>query len=180
MTVETIEPSAVYPPSGGNSGYTGGQYYVINDPTANQPRLPQRIYNRIPQQPVRASIPTNLPSFLRANPVNNRAIVFNAWIVAMIVIGFDEWHNLHVLPRPTRLWDASLVYAVLIMLGFIDPLVPIANALAVGYTFMLIWQYFQGNITPQSAMQQAENTLQPVGYQGVATVPASTSANPTG
>lgn len=97
----------------------------------------------------------------------------------MIVIGFDEWHNLNVLPRPARLWDASLVFGVLTLLGIVDVMVPIANALAIGYMFMLIWQYYQGNITPQTATQQAQATIQPVGYQGLATVP-STSANPTG
>jgi hypothetical protein len=75
-------------------------------------------------------------------------MVFNAWIIAMIIIGFDEWHNLGILPRPARLWDATLVYGVLVMVGFVDVLVPIANAFALGYTFMLLFQYYQGNITP--------------------------------
>lgn len=187
----TIQPTAVYapgtspaqnPPPGSRPG--GGQYYVIYNNGAtgpNPPNPPNRsIYNRLqrlPQQPATANVPTSLPSFLRNRPMNNRSIVFNTWIIAMILIGFDEWHNLGILPRPARLWDATLVYGVLVMVGFVDVLVPLANALAIGYTFMLLFQYFQGNITPQTAIQQAQATIQPVGYQGVATVP---SANPTG
>jgi hypothetical protein len=80
------------------------------------------------------------------------------WIIAMILIGFDEWHNLNVLPRPSRLWDTSLVYGVLVMLGFVDVMVPLANALAIGFTFQLLWQYFQGNITPGGGAQNPKVT----------------------
>ena len=157
----TIEPTAVYSPpryTPPNAGQ-GGRYYVINQPP--QPvNFPRRVWNSIPQQNPRATLPGQLPEFLRNGPMNNRAVVFNLWVIAMIVVGFDEWHNLGILPRPARLWDTSLVYGVLVMLGFVDAMVPIANALAIGFTFQLIWQYFQGNITP------ATNTAQGAGGVG--------------
>lgn len=185
----TIEPSAIYPPGSSGPRYTGGQYYVLNDPPPiSQPSFPQRISNRIPQQSVRAQIPSNLPAFLRANPVNNRSIVFNAWVIAMIIIGFDEWHNLGILPRPSRLWDATLVYGVLVMVGFVDAMVPLANALAIGYTIMLLWQYYNGNITPATGtpptggITQNANFGQNLQNAGAAAVAAGNvfpTANPT-
>lgn len=152
----TIEPTRVIPP-GGDGGPQQGRTYVIYDRGAPNggpgpgpgPGPGQRFWNRIPDQNQRVTLPSQVPGPLRSTALNNRAIVFNAWIVAMIVIGFDEWHNLNILPRPARLWDASLVYGVLVLLGFVDIMVPLANALAIGYTIMLIWQYYQGGITPQ-------------------------------
>lgn len=157
----TIEPTAVYSPGtspAARGGYSGGRYYTIYNDGPPQPDMPGRVtraWNRVPSQPVNSTIPSNMPSFLRANPVNNRSVVFNAWVIAMIVIGFDEWHNNNILPRPARLWDASLVYAVLVMLGFVDVMVPLANALAIGYTFMLIWQYYQGGLASGGSPQGA-------------------------
>jgi hypothetical protein len=150
----TIEPTAVYPPPRYTPpGYQGGRYYInYSVPPARQPvNFPRRVWNSVPQQDPVARIPHRLPEFLRSGPLNNRAVVFNMWIIAMITISFDEWHNLGILPRPARLWDSTLVYGVLVMLGFVDAMVPIANALAIGFTIQLIWQYFQGNITPAGA-----------------------------
>lgn len=62
----------------------------------------------------------------------------------MIVVGFDDWHNYHILPRPARLWYTSLTYGLLILASMADALVPLANALAIGYAIMLIWQYYNG------------------------------------
>jgi hypothetical protein len=149
----TIEPSAIYPPPRRPytpPGYQGGQYYVINQPPP-RPNFPRRVWNSVPQQNPQARIPHQLPEFLKSGPLNNRAVVFNMWIIAMVIIGFDEWHNLNILPRPARLWDTSLVYGLLVMLGFVDAMVPIANALAIGFTIQLLWQYYQGNITPAGA-----------------------------
>ena len=163
----TIEPTAVYPPRRyipptGN-GYQGGQYYINQQPEAVKINFPRRVWNSVPQQSPTATIPHRLPEFLRSGPMNNRAVVFNMWIIAMIVVSFDEWHNLGILPRPARLWDTSLVYGLLVLLGFVDAMVPISNALAMGFTFQLLWQYFQGNITPATGQSQT----------------AGTSANPT-
>jgi hypothetical protein len=113
-------------------------------PSASRPNVVQRAWNAVPaQNPVARSR-------ISAGVFNNRSVVFNAWIVAMILIGFDEWHNLGILPRPARLWDTTIVYGLLTMLGFVDIMVPIANALAVGYTIALLYQYYNGNLTPSS------------------------------
>lgn len=185
----TIEPTAVYSPgTSPASGYYqggvpgGGQNWrFINNggPMPQQPGFAQRTWNRIPQQNPQATLPGNLPGFLRNGAMNNRAIVFNTWVIAMILIGFDEWHNLGILPRPARLWDATLVYGVLVMLGFIDPLVPLANALAIGYTFMLLFQYYQGNITPAGATNNSNDTTQGTGtpQQGFTGPPPTPGAN---
>lgn len=92
-------------------------------------------------------VSNQLPYWLRGS-LNNRAIVFNMWIIAMIIVSFDEWHNLGILPRPSRLWNTSLLYGILVMAGFVDVMVPITNILAIGFTVTLLSQYFQGKITP--------------------------------
>jgi hypothetical protein len=158
----TIQPTAIYPPGSytpppNQGGYQGGRYwtyYTPNPPT--EPNFPRRTWNSIPQQPPRpATLPHKMPQFLA-----NRAVVFSMWIIAMITVGFDEWHNLGILPRPARLWDTSLVYGVLVLLGFVDVMVPISNALAIGFTFQLVFQYFQGNITPQGAVGAQGQSVQ--------------------
>lgn len=90
-------------------------------------------------QPRQVSTPNGVPRWL-----GNGSIVAYAWIVAMILVGFDEWKNHGILPRPARLWDTSIVYGLLVLLGFIDVMIPIANALAIGYTIVLLWQYYNG------------------------------------
>jgi hypothetical protein len=67
-----------------------------------------------------------------------------AWFVSMAMIGFDEWRNNGILPRPARLWATTLFYGLLAVVSLVDALVPIVNALAIGYSIMLIWQYFNG------------------------------------
>jgi hypothetical protein len=157
----TIQPTAVYPPGaspsgmGGSQGggYQDGQYRLHYTPPGQNVNAPgpfTRAYNRIPQQSPRVTMPDKVPKFLRSAPLTNRSIVFNMWIIAMITVGFDEWHNLGILPRPARLWDTSLVYGVLVLAGIVDALVPLVNALAIGYTITLLVQYFQGNLTPST------------------------------
>jgi hypothetical protein len=65
-----------------------------------------------------------------------------AWLAAMVVIGFDEWHVNGILPRPARLWYTSLVFGVLALASMSDQLVPVANAFAVGFLLVLIYQYY--------------------------------------
>jgi hypothetical protein len=103
----------------------------------------QRTVNAIPAGARQVDIPKGLPKAL-----GNRSLIFNAWIVAMIVVGFDEWHNLHIFPRPLRLWYTSLFYGILVMVAMADVMVPIANAFAVGYTITLLYQYYNGGLTP--------------------------------
>lgn len=105
----------------------------------------QRAFNAVPQGARQVNVPRGLPSIF-----GNRSIVFNAWMISMIIVGFDEWKNLHILPRPQRLWDTSLFYGLLTLFSVADMLVPIANAFAIGYTLTLLWQYYSGDITPQT------------------------------
>lgn len=94
----------------------------------------------ISQTKAPVNVPKGLPTFL-----GNRQLIIAMWIVAMIVIGFDEWHNLGILPRPSRLWYSSVVYGGLAILGIADAMVPIANAFAVGFTIMLIYQFYNSS-----------------------------------
>lgn len=104
----------------------------------NKPAGPfQRAWNSVPDQARYVNVPKPLPRFIGARP-----IILYAWMGAMILVAFDEWHTNHIFPRPSRLWYTTLVYGMLGMLGIIDPLVPIANALAMGYTVTLYYQYF--------------------------------------
>lgn len=83
------------------------------------------------------SVPRPVPQWL-----GNNKIVSYSWLVAMVLVGFDEWKNHGILPRPVRLWDTSIVYGLLALLAFIEPLTPIANALAIGYTVVLLYQFY--------------------------------------
>jgi len=65
-----------------------------------------------------------------------------AWAGAMAIVSVDEWKANHILPRPSRLWWTTLTYALLCVMGAVDALTPLANALAIGYTIMLLWQYY--------------------------------------
>lgn len=152
----SLQPTAVYPPgpypAGSGSGFRSGQQgriYVVQQPTPMDPPRRVPLSQRIPaqQQVVPSGLSDSLPYWLRGS-LNNRAIVFNMWLVAMIIIGFDEWHNLGILPRPARMWDTSLLYGLLIIGGFVDLAVPIMNMLAIGFTIALAVKYFQGGITP--------------------------------
>jgi hypothetical protein len=150
----SLQPTAVYPPGpypggpGGSSSGQQGRVWVVQPPPDQGGRF-SRLQQRIPaqQQVVPSGLSNSLPKFMRGS-LNNRAIVFNMWIIAMIYIGYDEWHNLGVLPRPARWWDTSLLYGLLAILGFVDAMVPLANILAIGFTIALAMKYYQGGITP--------------------------------
>jgi len=75
----------------------------------------------------------------------NEYLVFGAWIAAMIIVCFDEWHNYGILPRPSRLWYTSVTFGILAILGIFSGILPLVNALAVGFTIMLLWQYYNGS-----------------------------------
>lgn len=113
-------------PSGGTGMREGSGYNWLKGYLAAQPR--------------NAPTPKGIPRFL-----GNQKIIVYSWLVAMVAVGFDEWHNNGILPRPVRLWDTSLVFGLLALLGFIEPITPIANALAIGYVIVLIWQYYGGS-----------------------------------
>lgn len=146
----------VYTPQGGQPVYFPRR--GLNAPVQQPQGRLSRMWNRVPQQPARSDSWNHLPAPLRHGALNNRSVVFNMWIVAMILVSFDEWHNLGILPRPARLWDTTLIYGVLVLLGFVDAMVPLSNALAIGYTIVLLVQYFQGNITPEGNTQTGTAT----------------------
>lgn len=144
------------------------------DPMPDQPGLFQRGVNRIPSGARNVNIPNGLPRFL-----GDRGTIFYAWMITMAVIGWDEWHNYHIFPRPRRLWDTSLLYGLLALMSLSDMLVPLANVFAVGYSLTTLWSYYN-NAGPfggpvDSASQPATGaaaTTQPgnktnAGVQGV-------------
>jgi len=88
-------------------------------------------------QPRRTQTPRGVPVFL-----GNQKLIVYAWLAAMVTVGFDEWHNNGILPRPARLWDTSIVFGLLALMGFIEPMTPLMNALAIGYVIVLVYQYF--------------------------------------
>lgn len=94
----------------------------------------------IGQRAAQVNVPKGVPVIL-----GNRQVIFFAWIVAMILVGFDEWHNYHLLPRPARFWYTSLTFGLLIMASFADAMVPLANAFAIGFVVVLLWQYYEGS-----------------------------------
>lgn len=87
----------------------------------------------------RAQVPRGVPAFLG----NQRTIVY-AWAAAMAVITVDEWKRHSMLPRPSRLWWASLFYGMLAAAGMVDSIVPLMNAFALGYLFVLAYQFYNG------------------------------------
>lgn len=62
----------------------------------------------------------------------------------MAMVSWDEWTTHHILPRPARLWYTSLTYFLLALISTIDAAVPLATALAIGYTIAVAYQYFTG------------------------------------
>lgn len=85
------------------------------------------------------TVPKGVPQFLG----NQRTITY-AWFAAMGVIVVDEWKNNHIIARPARLWWASVFYGLLALGGMITSLIPLMNALAIGYLFVLLWQWYNG------------------------------------
>jgi hypothetical protein len=83
------------------------------------------------------SVPNGLPRFL-----GNRSIVVWAWVGSMVVIGVNDWKNHSYLPNPSKFWYSSLLYGLLLMASLIEPLVPLVNALAIGYFLYTLWAFF--------------------------------------
>lgn len=126
---------------------------------------PRRVYTasvgpiqRIPQQPNRSNDSGGIGGLVGARP-----IIFFAWAGAMTIITLDEWSRNGILPRPARYWGATWVYAILAGISVFDPLVPMANLFALGYTIVLGYQYFTqsqqfgpgGKVTkPKAAVKQ--------------------------
>jgi hypothetical protein len=91
----------------------------------------------IRNEPRQVSTPSRMPSFL-----GRRSVLGTTWFISMVVVGFDDWHNNGVLPRPSRLWYTSLAFGLMALASLVEALVPIINLIAIGFTLMLIWQYY--------------------------------------
>jgi|SRR5215469_12133661 len=85
------------------------------------------------------TVPRGLPPALAT-----KKVIVYSWAASMAIISWDEWHNNKILPRPSRLWYATAFYLILVVFGMTQWTAAIANALAIGYTIMLAWQYFNG------------------------------------
>lgn len=117
------------------------EYVYVQDKGAGQQQQQGGRSIRYTGGPLKkVGVPRGLPPAL-----GNAKMVGYMWVIAMIVVSFDEWHNHGILPRPSRLWWTSLTYGILAIVGMVDPLIPLMNALALGYTLMLITQYYQGS-----------------------------------
>jgi hypothetical protein len=114
------------------------EYVYVGNEGAEQSRG-RRILSYRPPPQVKVQTPRGVPSAF-----GNAQIIGYAWIASMIIIGFDEWKNNGILPRPMRLWDTSIVFGLLALTALIPPMVPMANALAIGYTIVLLWQFYNG------------------------------------
>jgi hypothetical protein len=95
------------------------------------------VTQRVTTERNQVPINSHLPSFL-----GNRLIITASWAISMAVVGYDDWKNNNILPRPSRLWATSLFYGLLALASLVEALVPIINAIAIGYTLMLIWNLF--------------------------------------
>jgi|HubBroStandDraft_1064217.scaffolds.fasta_scaffold71024_3 hypothetical protein len=83
------------------------------------------------------NVPKPLPAFL-----GNSSVILVMWLAAMALISADEWRSNHILPRPARLWYTTLVYGILAITGNSNVLLPLATVLAIGYTIVLGYQFF--------------------------------------
>lgn len=117
-------------------------YSSSDAPPSRQSRWPGRVAGTsrvLGSGATRAQVPQGVPAFLG----NQRTVVY-AWMAAMATITVDEWHRHHMLPRPSRLWWASLFYGMLAIMGMAEGLIPLVNAFAIGYLIRLLWQYYNG------------------------------------
>lgn len=120
----------------GNTPQT--QYVVSNtnqNPGGGGQAFPQRVTSRVRQEP--RSVGTHgWPNWMGRRP-----ILAYGWAISMVIVGVDDWKNNGIMPRPSRLWSVSLFYGLLALASIVDALVPLINAIAIGYTLMLLWNY---------------------------------------
>lgn len=126
------------PWGGGSRNPPRTEYVYVGDQGGGQSRT-QRVIRWQPAQHTQVNMPKPVPQWL-----GNARIIGYSWVAAMILIGFDEWKNHGILPRPVRLWDTSIVFGLLAAASVVDILVPLLNALAIGYVIMLLWQFYNG------------------------------------
>lgn len=148
------------PPLAGESRNPPRTEYVYVTDQGGQSRA-RRFISWQPAPHTQVNMPRPIPQWL-----GNARIIGYSWVAAMILIGFDEWKNHGILPRPVRLWDTSIVFGLLAAASVVDILVPLLNALAIGYVIMLLWQFYNGQgqfgDTSKPAHQVSGNSLQNV------------------
>ena len=123
-------------------------------------------------QPYRVMVPKQMPSFF-----GDRRIIMNAWFAAIVLVSYDEWVNYGVLPRPARLWYTSGVYAILMLVSVADAAAPFANLLAIGFTFVLLYQLMaqSGQFTKTAGNPPGTGT-NPAQGTGTTQAPGTTTA----
>lgn len=121
-------PSSPSMPSGPTVPSGGGRMSSINAKTVSV------IGQGAAQQ---VQVPKGIPSIF-----GNQSVIIMAWMIALAIIFYAEWKEHGILARPKRLWYTSLVYGILCVVGMVEAVVPLATALAVGYTIVLAWQLF--------------------------------------
>lgn len=152
MSEGAIEPSAVYQRRDIQAS-TGRQRFYDTYNTRDVPiggddrQGPAvRVYNigvKLPGGSNPAPTPKYVPRFL-----GSRSVIMFAWGAAMALVAFDEWKTHHILPRPARLWDTSIVFVLLAGASTLDPLVPLCTAIAIGLVVALLMNYFTNGATP--------------------------------
>lgn len=113
----------------GITGALSGAARTINSalPATQRGHVPTTTANRLP-----------LPAWLA-----DRRLVIASWAVAMVLVTLDEHRSGYLLPRPARLWSATLLYGLLAAAGSVELIIPIVNMLAIGYTVAVGMQYFE-------------------------------------
>ena len=93
--------------------------------------------------------PPHVPHFLGSSKV-----IKGAWLGSLVVVSIEAIQNYGVLPPPGRLFWISGTFMLLGVVGQIDALLPIVNALAIGFFLVLLWQYFSGeHASPSGEVQ---------------------------
>jgi hypothetical protein len=144
-TNQPVSGRVVYTPSrSGNVPTTQGPTYSYTrtvggtgGASGGGTSAPRRWAARIEAEPRRVPTRNGIPSFL-----GSRTVLMGSWAVAMAIVTLDEWKNNGIFPRPARLWSTTLFYGLLALASMVEVIVPIVNALAIGYTFTLLWNYF--------------------------------------
>jgi hypothetical protein len=79
--------------------------------------------------------PPHVPAIL-----GHSGLIKACWLGSMVVVSVEAIMGYGVLPPPGRLFWISSTYALLAVAGSVDAMLPLVNALALGYLIVLIWQ----------------------------------------
>jgi hypothetical protein len=146
MSVQPIEGKVVgtrygnQPPQAPGPSSQGGprtEYVYVQDQGGGGGGQRRYGLSYVRNEKRQVNTPNWAPSFL-----GHRSVLATTWIISMVVVGVDDWHNNGVLPRPSRLWYTSLAFGLMALASIVEALTPIINLIAIGFTIMLIWQYF--------------------------------------